>query len=96
MSIFLRELLPRTHGHHRIDATISILQRRTGAPTSVALRPNEREEFSRKGSKEYFVKTTCKIRGTVRKMRHTSRLDSTTGSKTRARGENSLYRVSLE
>ena len=32
-----------------------------------------------KGSKEYFVETTGKIRGTVRKVRHTSRLDSKPG-----------------
>ena len=84
VSRIVREFLPRTQEHHRIDATTSTLQRKTGAPTFVALRSSEWEEKTRKGSKEYAVKTTRKIRGTVRKMRHTSRLDSTTGSKTRA------------
>ena len=73
------QLLRRTQEHHRTVATTSILQRKPGAPTFVALRPSEYEELYRKGSKEDFVKTTRKIRGTVRKMRQTSRLDSKTG-----------------
>ena len=56
------------------DATIFSAE--TGTSTLVALRPSECKEFSREGSKEYFVKITCKIRNTVRKGRHTSRLDS--------------------
>ena len=87
----MREFLPRTQEHHRIDATTAFLQRKTGAPALVALPPSECEELSRKFSKEYFVKTMRKIRGTVRKTHHTSRLGSITGSKTRADpGENSL------
>ena len=55
----MREFLPRTQEHHGTDATTSILQRLSD------------KELSRKGSKEYFVKTMRKIRGTVRKMHHT-------------------------
>ena len=44
----MREFLPRTQEHHRIDATTSILHRKTGAPTFVALRPSECEELYRK------------------------------------------------
>ena len=80
----MREFLPRTQEHHRTDATASILHRKMGALAFVALRLSECKKLSRRGSKEYFVKTMRKIRGTVRKMHHTSRLDSTTGSKTRA------------
>ena len=54
----MREFLPRTQERHRIDATTSILRRKTGTPTFVALRPSECEKLSRKGSKEDFVKTT--------------------------------------
>lgn len=35
----MREFLSRTQEHHRIGATLSILQRKTRAPTIVALRP---------------------------------------------------------
>ena len=38
-----------------LDATISFLQRKTAAPTFVALRPSECEELSRKGSKLFVV-----------------------------------------
>ena len=47
---------------------------------------------SRKGSNEYFVETTGKILGTVRKVRRPSRLYSTPGSETRTDpAENSLH-----
>ena len=62
------------------DATFFYFQQKTDTLTFVALRPSECEEFSRKGLTEYFVKTTCKIRGTAGKMRHASRLDSMPGS----------------
>ena len=80
----MRELRLWTQEHHRTDATTSILLRKTGTLTFVVLRLSECKELSRKGSKECSVKTMLKIRGSIRKMRHTSRLDSTTGSKMRA------------
>ena len=92
-----REIIRKGPNHRFEEEACSMqqflfLHRKTAAPTFVALRPSECEELSRKGSKEYSVKTTCKIRGTVRKMRHTSKLDSMTGSKTRADPEeNSLH-----
>ena len=62
------------------DATTSTLQQKTGEPTFVALRPSECKEFSLEGLNTYFVMTTCKIRGTVRKECRTPRLDSTSCS----------------
>ena len=47
------------------------------------------KSFLSRGSKEHFVRSTCKIRGTVRKERRTPRLDSTSCSQRRTdhRGE---------
>ena len=73
----MRGFLSWTHKHHRVDATTSSLQRNTGEPTSVVQRPSGCKEFSHKGSKEHFFRSTCKIRGTVRQERRTPRLDST-------------------
>ena len=71
----MREFLSWTHEHYRIEATISTIQRGTGEPTCVVSCPSGCKEFSRKGSKGHFVRSTCKIRGTVRKERRTPRLD---------------------
>ena len=68
---------PWTQKHNRIDATTSNLQRKTGEPTFVVPCPSGCKEFTHKGSKEHFVRSVCKIRGTVRKDRRTPRLDST-------------------
>ena len=76
----MREFLSWTKIHYRIDATTSTLQCKTDEPTLVVPCPSGRKEFSRKGSKEHFVRSTCKIRGTVRKKRRTPRLDSTARS----------------
>ena len=74
----LEFLLSWTQNHYRIDATTSALQRRTGEPTFVVPCPSGCKESSDKGSKGHFVRSTCKIRGTVRKERRTPRLDSKT------------------
>ena len=71
----MREFLSCTQRHHRIDATTSTLQRRTGEPTFVDPCPSGCKEFSRQGSKVHFVRLTCKICGTVRKERHPPRQD---------------------
>ena len=66
-----------TRKHYRIDATTSTLQRETGEPTFVVPSPSGCKEISRKGSKEHFVRSSCKIRGIVREERRTPRQDST-------------------
>ena len=55
----------RAHGARITLETKTHSEQETGTQTFVALRPSECEELSRKGSKEYFVETTGKIRGTV-------------------------------
>ena len=77
MSANMHKFLSWTQKHFRIDATTSTLQRKTGEPTFVVPCPSGCTEFTHKGSKEHFVRSTCKIRGTVRKDRRTPRLDST-------------------
>ena len=61
---------PRTLSHRRNNFYFS---RKTGEPAFVVPCPSECKEFSHNGSKEHFVRSTCKIRGTVRKERsHTT------------------------
>ena len=60
----------RTLSHRRNNFNFS---RKTGEPAFVVPCPSECKEFSHNGSKEHFVRSTCKIRGTFRKERsHTT------------------------
>ena len=83
----MRQFPPRTHEHHRIDATFFTAQNRR---TDIRCSASEllRRVISQ-GFESIFRQDNVQA---VREMRHTSRLDSMTGSKTRADpGENSLH-----
>ena len=59
--------------HYHIDATTSIVQRKTDEPSFVVSCPSGCEKLSCKVWKEQFVRSTCKIRDTVLKERRTPR-----------------------
>ena len=81
----MREFLSWTQNHWRIDATTSTWQRKAGEPTLVVPCPSGCKEFSHTGSKEHFVRSACKIRGTVRKERRTPQLHVLNDTRTTGR-----------
>ena len=64
------------HRNYRIDVTASIVERKTGEPTSAGPCPGGCKDFTHKGSNARFIRMTCKICGTVRsEERHPPRQD---------------------
>ena len=61
------EFLSWTQNTTALTQQLPLYSAKTGEPTLVVPCPCGCKEFSHKGSKEHFVRSTCRIRGTVRK-----------------------------